>query len=76
MCYFKLGQYHLAPLNSPQEEVYEYLFKGILSYLGLENPREPYWPICYGLVHQVHGLEDILGGTYIFRKLMISSLSW
>ena len=38
MCHFKLGQYHLAPLNSPQEEAYKHLFEGLLSYLGLEEP--------------------------------------
>ena len=32
MSYFKLGQYHLALLKSPQEEAYEHLFKGLLSY--------------------------------------------
>ena len=37
MCHFKLGQYHLALLNSPQDEAYEHLFEGLLSYLGLEE---------------------------------------
>ena len=36
-CHFKFGQYHLALLNSPQEEAYELLFEGLLSYLGLEE---------------------------------------
>ena len=35
MCHFKLGQYHLALLNSPQEDAYKHLFKGLLNYLGL-----------------------------------------
>ena len=39
-CHYKLGQYHLALLNSLQEEAYEHLFKGILSYLGLERSLE------------------------------------
>ena len=39
-CHYKLGQYHLALLNSPQEEAYEHLFKGLLSYLGLERSLE------------------------------------
>ena len=29
-CLFKIGQYHLALLNSPQEEAYEHLFKALL----------------------------------------------
>ena len=30
MCLFKTGQYHLALLNSPQQEAYEHLFGGLL----------------------------------------------
>ena len=30
MCPFKIGQYHLALLNSPHEEAYEHLFGGFL----------------------------------------------
>ena len=30
MCLFNIGQYHLALLNSPQEEAYELLFEGVL----------------------------------------------
>ena len=42
MSHFKLGQYHLALLNSPQKEAYEHLFKGLLSYLGLgRSPENP-----------------------------------
>ena len=37
MCHFKLGQYHLALLNSPQEEAYRHLFEGLPTYLGLEE---------------------------------------
>ena len=40
MCHFKSGQYHLVLLNSPQEEAYEHLFRGLLSYLGLERSLE------------------------------------
>ena len=29
-CLFRIGQYHLALLNSPQKEAYEYMFKGPL----------------------------------------------
>ena len=29
-CLFEIGQYHLALLNSPQEEAYEHLFRGLL----------------------------------------------
>ena len=29
-CIFKIGQYHLDLLNSPQEEAYEHLFGGLL----------------------------------------------
>ena len=29
MCLFKIGQYHLALLNSPQE-AYDHLFRGLL----------------------------------------------
>ena len=36
-CHIRLGQYHLALLNSPQEEAYEHLFKGLPNYLGLEE---------------------------------------
>ena len=36
-CHFELGQYHLALLNSPQEEAYEHLFKDLPNYLGLEE---------------------------------------
>ena len=32
--HFKIGQYHLALLNSPEEEAYKHLFGGLLSYLG------------------------------------------
>ena len=35
MCLFKIGQYCLALLNSPQEEAYKHLFGGLLVYLGL-----------------------------------------
>ena len=38
--HFKIGQYHLALLNSPQEEAYKHLFGGLLSYLGLERSLE------------------------------------
>ena len=37
MCQFIVGQYQLVLLNSPQEEAYEYLFKDLLRYLGLEE---------------------------------------
>ena len=30
MCLFKIGQYILALLNSPDEEAYEHLFRGFL----------------------------------------------
>ena len=30
ICLFKIGQYHLALLNSPQEEAYKHLFRGLL----------------------------------------------
>ena len=30
MCLFEIGQYHLALLNSPQEEAYKHLFGGLL----------------------------------------------
>ena len=43
-CHFKSGQYHLPLLNSPQEETYEHLFRGLLSYLGRERSLEN--PIC------------------------------
>ena len=36
-CHYKLGQYPLALLNSPQKEAYEHLFEGLPSYLGLEE---------------------------------------
>ena len=78
MCHFKLGQYHLALINSPQEEAYEHLFKGLLSYLGLERSLEnPVGLLSYGLVYQdlyLHSFENIFGGTYIFRKVMMSSM--
>ena len=32
-----LGQYCLALFNSPQKEAYKHLFKGLLSFLGLEE---------------------------------------
>ena len=35
--HYKLGQYRLALLNSPQEEAYKHLFEGLPSYLGLEE---------------------------------------
>ena len=31
MCLFKLGQYHLALLNSPQVEAYKHIFGGLLA---------------------------------------------
>ena len=37
ICHFKLGQYHLALLNSPHEEAYKHLFRGLLHSLGLER---------------------------------------
>ena len=40
MCPFKLGQYHLALLNSPKEEAYEHLFRGLHNSLGLERSLE------------------------------------
>ena len=30
MCFFKIGQYHFALLNSPHEEAYEHLFGDLL----------------------------------------------
>ena len=33
-CLFKIGQYHLALLYSPQEEAYEHLFGGFLVILA------------------------------------------
>ena len=30
MCLFKIGEYNLAPLNSPQKEAYEQLVEGLL----------------------------------------------
>ena len=30
VCLFKIGQYHLALLSSPQEEAYKHLFGGLL----------------------------------------------
>ena len=40
MCHLKLGQYHLALLNSPHEEAYEHLYRGLLHSLGLERSLE------------------------------------
>ena len=34
-CFFKIGPYHLALFNSPQEEAYKHLFGGLLVNLGL-----------------------------------------
>ena len=82
MCLIKIGQYHLALLNSPQEKAYEQLFKDLLVWLGLFSPerslRNPFGPLFYGLVYQdlyLPYFEDVLGSTYIFRKLMMSSMS-
>ena len=67
MCLFKIGQHHLALPNSPQKEAYEHLCGGLLFiYLGLKRSLEN--PIS------LHHFEDILGSTYIFRKLMMSSM--
>ena len=38
--HFKLGHHCLALLNSPQEEAYEHLFRGLLNSLGLERSLE------------------------------------
>ena len=37
ICHFKLGQYCLVLLISPQEQSSKYLSEGHLSYLGLER---------------------------------------
>ena len=80
-CHFKLllQQYCLALLNSPQEEAYEHLFTGLLSYLGLGRSLEsPISLLSSGLVHKdlyLHSFENIFGSTYIFRKVMMSSMS-
>ena len=31
ICLFKIGQYHLALLNSPQKEAYKHLLGGVLA---------------------------------------------
>ena len=40
MCHFKLGQDHLALLNSPQGEAYEQLLRDLLNSLALERSLE------------------------------------
>ena len=40
MCHFKLAQYCLALLNSPQEAAYEHRFGDLLHSLGLERSLE------------------------------------
>ena len=75
MCHFKLGQYHLALLNSPRKKPTNICSKAFYLERSLENPIGL---LSYGLVYQdlyLHGFEDIFGGTYIFRKLMMSSMS-
>ena len=59
MCHSKLGQYHLALLNSPQEEAYEHLFEGLPGHLGLEEAQRTLlayflWVVCQDL--HLHGL--------------------
>ena len=44
-CLFEIGQYHLALLNSPQEEAYKHLFRGLSLFRPKKKPRESYWPI-------------------------------
>ena len=65
VCLFKIGQYHLALLNSPQEEAYKYLCRGLLIYLGLKRSLEnPIGLLSYRLVYQdlyLHCFEDIFG---------------
>ena len=81
-CLFKIGQSHLALLNSPHEEAYEQLLEGLLVYLGLFLPERslgnPFSLLFYGLVYQdlyLPHFEVIFGSTYILRKLMMSSMS-
>ena len=75
-CPFKIGQYCLALLNSPQEEAYEHLLEAFYSLRPKEKPRESISPLSSGLEYQdlyLHFLGD--SRIYISRKLMMSSMS-
>ena len=64
MCLFEIGEYHLALLNSPQEEAYEHLFGGLLVIWPMEKLENPISLLSYGQVYQdlyLHGFEDIFG---------------
>ena len=81
-CLLKIGQYHLALLNSPQGEACEHLFEDLLAYLGLismeRSQENPIGLLFYGLVYQglyLPHFGDIFCSTYIFRKFMMSSIS-
>ena len=81
MCLFKIGQYHLALLNSPQEEACGNLFEGLLVYLGLismvRSLENPIGLLFDGLVYQDlyrRHFEDIFSSTFFFRKLMMCSM--
>ena len=46
-------------------------------FLARDNTREPFGLLFYGLVYQDQNLphfEDLFGCTYIFKKLMMSSM--
>ena len=81
MCLFKIGEYHLALPHSPQGEACEYLFEGLVAELGPismeRSVKNPIGLLVYGLVYQnlYPHFGDIFGSTYIFRKLMMSSMS-
>ena len=81
MCLFKIGQYHLALLSSPQAEACRHLLEGLLAYLGLisveRSLENPIGLLFYGLVYQdlyLPHFEDIFSSMFFFRKLMMSSM--
>ena len=75
ICRFEIGQYHLAlpkmkPMNTCSEAFYLFRPK--------KKPRESYQPIILwaSISRPISSLfGDIFGSTYIFRKLMMSSMS-
>ena len=77
MCLFKIGQYCLALLNSPKKEPTS-VWRPSSLVRPIKRLENPISLISYGIVYQdlyLHHFEDIFGGTYIFRKLMMSSMS-
>ena len=71
-CLFKIGQYCLSLLNSPQGEACEHLFKGLLVYLALismERSLENY----YSMDECIKTYNFLILGTYLVAPISSES---